>query len=168
MGAAQLAASCGRANGGAGAVWARGMVWAWPPRVVPGPKIQRRPAPARAQQRQRAARPLHLPQCGPFLDRSIGWVDLEIGLVTLPCAEAADASIENLSRWSCARSILHDHELCELCAGENGGRADTRWVALSDESGAGIVAVTLCKPLQINASRCAGSCTALAHCLCRS
>ena len=40
-------------------------------------------------------------------------------------------------------------------AGENGGRADTRWVTLSDESGAGLVAMTLGKPLQMNASRCA-------------
>ena len=40
-------------------------------------------------------------------------------------------------------------------AGENGGRADTRWVTLSDEQGAGLAAVTLGEPLQMNASRCA-------------
>ena len=40
------------------------------------------------------------------------------------------------------------------CTGENGGRADTRWVALIDEQGAGLAAITLGKPLQMNASRC--------------
>lgn len=38
-------------------------------------------------------------------------------------------------------------------AGENGGRADTRWVTLSDEDGVGVAAVTLCEPLQMNATR---------------
>lgn len=46
-------------------------------------------------------------------------------------------------------------QLRATCAGENGGRADTRWVTLSDESGTGLVAMTLGKPLQMNASRCA-------------
>ena len=52
------------------------------------------------------------------------------------------------------------------CAGENGGRSDTRWVTLSDESGAGIAAVALTKPMQVNATRlidffCAGRVVAL-------
>ncbi|EIE18998.1 hypothetical protein COCSUDRAFT_20201 [Coccomyxa subellipsoidea C-169] len=36
---------------------------------------------------------------------------------------------------------------------ENGGRADTRWVSLSDEDGVGLAAVTLSDPFQMNASR---------------
>ena len=38
-------------------------------------------------------------------------------------------------------------------AGENGGRSDTRWMTLSDENGAGIAAVALTKPMQVNATR---------------
>ncbi|CAL5226900.1 g9773 [Coccomyxa viridis] len=36
---------------------------------------------------------------------------------------------------------------------ENGGRSDTRWVALSDESGAGFAAISLTSPMQIMATR---------------
>ncbi len=42
-------------------------------------------------------------------------------------------------------------------AGENGGRSDTRWVTLSDEGGAGIAAISLTAPMQINATRSAAT-----------
>ena len=48
----------------------------------------------------------------------------------------------------CKPSLKQRHR-----AGENGGRSDTRWVTLSDENGAGIAAVALTKPMQVNATR---------------
>ncbi|KAK9808191.1 hypothetical protein WJX73_006921 [Symbiochloris irregularis] len=38
--------------------------------------------------------------------------------------------------------------------GEEGGRADVRWVAVSDVEGAGLAALTLGEPLQMNVTRC--------------
>lgn len=56
------------------------------------------------------------------------------------------------------RHALHFSLLSECLlglpnAGENGGRADTRWVTLSNEDGVGLAAVTLGEPLQMNATR---------------
>ncbi|CAL8464023.1 g3558 [Coccomyxa elongata] len=52
-------------------------------------------------------------------------------------------------------SLDHVHEMHVpyIFPSENGGRADTRWVTLSDEDGVGVAAVTLCEPLQMNATR---------------
>ena len=50
------------------------------------------------------------------------------------------------------RSILH-LELLQCFVGECGGRADVRWVTLTDENGSGFAAVTLDDPLQVNVTR---------------
>jgi len=52
-------------------------------------------------------------------------------------------------------------------AGENGGREDVRWLALSDEQGAGVAAIALGgQAIHFNVSRCAGQRPAHACCRC--
>ena len=48
---------------------------------------------------------------------------------------------------SAKQLLSHGH------AGESGGRADVRWVTVADEDGAGLAALTLSEPLQMNVTR---------------
>ena len=58
-----------------------------------------------------------------------------------------------------AKRLIPYNRLHTSYAGENGGRSDTRWVALSDETGAGFAAISLTSSMQIMATRFGPACT---------
>lgn len=127
------------ASGCASTVQAGALVRPRTARVLPRSAVWRTPPAVFCCRRQGVPCTIHLPKyaCPSTFHP---W-----SIIILPC------DVQAVGQWH--TSPYSDNRPHISHAGENGGRSDTRWVALSDESGAGFAAISLTSPMQIMATR---------------